>query len=128
MIVLDTHAWIWTAAAPEKLSPAARRAIDEADRIGVCPISCWEIGALTRKGRLALDRDVLLWVKQALALPRLELIPISPQIGVAAAQLGPEFPGDSADRLIFATAMIGKAVLVTKDARLSRAKPVECVW
>ena len=42
MIVLDTHAWIWWASDPGKLSSAARSAIDYSKSAGICPISCWE--------------------------------------------------------------------------------------
>ncbi len=128
MIVADTHAWVWFASSPDRLSPVARRAIDEADRIGVSPISCWEVATLVRKGRLALDRDVLLWTRQALALPRIELLPISPQVAVTAAEFDDEFPGDPADRLIAATALAFHSVLLTKDRRLGRTRRVSCLW
>ena len=39
MIVLDTHAWIFWRADPERLSAGAARAIDEADRVGISSIS-----------------------------------------------------------------------------------------
>jgi len=48
MIILDTHAWIWLVSEPEKLSKKAIEAIDYAIKIGVCPISCWEISTAER--------------------------------------------------------------------------------
>lgn len=61
MIVLDTHAWLWWVAAPERLSRVARHAIDDEHRIGVCTMSCWEVVMLERRGRLRLDRDPATW-------------------------------------------------------------------
>ena len=69
MILLDTHAWIWWVSQSPKLSAAAREAIENETKAGVAAISCWEVAMLTDKGRLKLDRDVGLWVEQALALP-----------------------------------------------------------
>ena len=39
MIVLDTHVWLWWVASPERLSAAAREAIDPADELRV-PAIC----------------------------------------------------------------------------------------
>ncbi len=80
------------------------------------------------KGRLELDRDVLVWIKQALALRAARLIPLSPEIAVAAAQLGDGFPGDPADRTIVASALQLRTELVTKDGRLRSAPVVRTVW
>ena len=97
MIVLDTHAWIWWAAGSGRLPAAARKTIEGSESVGVCAISLWEVAMLVAKGRLELDRNPLEWVKQALGLPRVELLPISPAIAIGAAALPSEFPGDPAD-------------------------------
>ena len=104
MIVLDTHVWVWWNSNPAKLSAAARKAIEEADQLGVSPISCWEVSMLVTKGRLGLDRDVQTWVREALAEETVQLIPISSEIAVAAGGLD-SFHGDPADRLIVATTL-----------------------
>ncbi|MBI3465771.1 MAG: type II toxin-antitoxin system VapC family toxin [Planctomycetes bacterium] len=128
MIVLDTHAWIWWVGNPKKLSQAARRSIADAREIAVAASSCWEIAMLVEKDRLELDRDVLVWIRQALALPKVIFAPLSPEIAVAAARLGDEFPGDPADRMIVATALDRKSTLVTKDRRLRSFQAVTTVW
>jgi PIN domain nuclease of toxin-antitoxin system len=128
VIALDTHAWIWWASNPQKLSVAARRSIVDARELYVASISCWEVAMLVAKGRLELDRDVLVWLRQALALPRMSLVPLSPEIAVAAANLGEDFPGDPADRMIVATALAQKAPLVTKDRRIRSYKPLAAIW
>jgi len=126
--VLDTHAWIWWAGASKKLSAKARRQIDESAKLGVSAISCWEVAMLVAKGRLELDRDVLTWIDQALALPRVELLPLTPRIAVGSVALGDDFQGDPADRIIVATARELDAKLVTRDGPIRDSKKVECVW
>jgi len=128
VIVLDTHAWIWSLAEPRKLSARARAAIDRADALGVCAISCWEVAMLVSKQRLRLDRDTLLWIRQALAVPRTELLALTPEVAVASSRLPDDFPGDPADRLIAASALENRAEVVSKDARLQGWGGLATIW
>lgn len=129
MIVLDTHAWLWWLADPARLSPTARQAIDETDAIGVSAISAWEVTMLVRKGRISLDRDVAAWVRQALAPARVVPQPLTAKIAVAAGELdGDGFPGDPADRFIYATARACRARLVTRDEALLRHDAHGTLW
>lgn len=129
MIVLDTHAWIWWVSEPQRLSSRARAVIEYAAEVGVSPISCWELSTKARLGRLRLDRDVAVWVKQALDRPRVTVAELTPAIAVRAGQLGRgEFHGDPADRLIVATAIELGAELITKDKRIRGYDAVRSVW
>ncbi len=128
MIVLDTHVWIWWVSAPRKLSPPARRAVQEAKELVVSAISLWEVAMLVAKSRLELDRDVGLWMRQALAAPGIRLAPLSTEIAVRSTSLGRDFHGDPADRLIVATALELDAALVTKDDRLRSWEGIVTVW
>jgi PIN domain nuclease of toxin-antitoxin system len=129
VILLDTHAWIWWAAeTPRRLSARARRAIADSPSVGVSAISTWEIAMLVSKGRLELDRDVLVWIRQALALPRVTLVPLTPEIAVRSTRLGDGFQGNPADRILVATARELGAALVTRDETLRRAEGVRTVW
>ena len=128
MIVLDTHAWIWWSAGSHRLSARARSAIEQADALGVCAISCWETAMLVARGRLQLDREALVFVRQALALPRVELLPLTPEAAVAAASFAAEFPGDPADRMIASTALEAGAPVVSKDARLKGLRGLKTIW
>jgi len=128
VIVLDTHAWIWWRADPRRLSTTATQAIAEADHIGLCSISVWELGTLVRRGRISLDRDVRHWVRQAVADPRVQVVPPDADVALAAALLDDAFPGDPADRLIYATARQTGVQLLSRDERIARFDPGRVVW
>ena len=129
MIVLDTHAWIWWMSAPERLSTSARATIAEASSIGVSTLSAWEIAMLTSRKRISLDREVSLWVRQALAEPRVEPLAPSAEVAVAAGLLDAKgFPGDPVDRLIYSTARALDAQLLTRDEAIRRFDPAMAVW
>jgi PIN domain nuclease of toxin-antitoxin system len=127
MIVLDTHVWIWWTNSPGTLSKRARAAIDAGGDLIVPAISCWEVAMLVAKRRLELDRDVLVWIRQALAQPRIEFAPLTPEIAVKSASLL-DFHGDPADRLIVATAIQHRALLLSKDERVRATELVDVVW
>jgi PIN domain nuclease of toxin-antitoxin system len=112
---------------PGQLGRAAMKRIQASERIGIAAVSCFEIAAAVAKGRIALDRDTVEWLQQALSAPRFELMPVTPAVAVKATMLG-RFHGDPADRLIVATAILESAVLVTKDQRIRRYEAVSTVW
>ena len=127
MIVLDTHVWLWWLTAPDRLSVAASDAIAAADSIGVSTISCWEVGMLSERGRITLDRPVGQWVRAALnADGRSVAIAPDERVAVDAATL--DLHGDPADRFIYATARTASARLVTRDQRLRQFDPTLTLW
>ena len=129
MIIIDTHIWIWLISDPEKLSERAVSAIEYSKIIGVCPISCWEISTKVTNGKLSLDRNIDVWVQQALARPRIKLIDMSAEIAVLAGKLGNEgLHGGPADRLIVATAIHHGADLVSKDRAIRSFSKVHSIW
>jgi PIN domain nuclease of toxin-antitoxin system len=129
LIVLDTHAWIWWVSEPDRLSAAARDAIDSIDAIGVATISSWEVAMLAEAGRIKLDRDVERWVSQALSDPRVQPLPLTSAVAVRAALLGRTgFHGDPADRIIYCTARAAGVELVTRDQALRAFDPRGTIW
>lgn len=130
MILLDTHALLWWRAGGERLSRRATRAIATPDTILISPVSFWETAMLLTKGRIALDRDIYQWVRDVLAEDHVRLAPLSAQAATTAGLLT-EFPGDPADRMLYATAGELDARLVTKDRALrdfSGPLEVTTVW
>jgi len=128
VIVLDTHAWIFFADDPKKLGKAAVRSIAKTDRLGLASVSLWEVALLVEKRRLSLDRDLLQWMNDALADPRLELLPLTPAVVAAAHQLRGALDGDPGDRIIAATTLVEGATLITKDVRITESGVVPVVW
>lgn len=122
MIALDTHVAVWWTQTPQLLSTAAAETIRGADRILIPAVVFWEVSLLVRKERLRLngDQPVGAWTQQVLAIPRVQEIPLTARIALAAdaADMHP----DPADRFIATTAHQLDAPLVTKD-RLLRDLP-----
>ena len=133
MILLDTHVLLWWQAGGERLSVRAAREIARADTVLVSPISCWEVTMLLAKGRIVLDRDVHAWVSDLFAAENIEPAELSPQAAVGAGLLASAgFPGDPADRFLYATARDLLVPLVTKDGGIRgyarRTGDVRTVW
>lgn len=121
LLLLDTHALVWSVENSPRLGSVAKAMINEAareDRIAVSAISPWEIALLVSKNRLSLRDDVMEWVRSALMRPGLRLVPLEPEIAVASTRLPFEMHGDQADRILVATARRLGAVLVTADETL----------
>ena len=115
-VVLDSHVIHWWSAEPERISADAARAIGEADELAVADISWFELAWLARHERIVDAIPVAAWLQQLAAQTR--TIPVSPAIAATAVGLPSSFPGDPADRLIYATAVENGWPLITKDRRL----------
>ena len=115
-VVLDSHVVHWWSAEPDRISPAAADAIAAADELAVADISWFELAWLADHDRITLSVPVDAWLR-GLA-DQLQTIPITPSIASRAVSLPSSFPGDPADRLIYATAVERGWKLVTKDRRL----------
>jgi len=127
VIVLDTHAWIWLVADPDRLGSRARATLAAERSKGIAAISCWEISMLVAHGRIELDRDPVTWMEESFQAEDIELLPLTPAVAAASTQFE-SFHGDPADRLIVATALTRGATLVTVDEKITKAKLVKTVW
>ncbi len=116
IVILDTHVVHWWSAEPERLSKAARQAVTGADELAVADISWFELAWLATHARILLTIPVSTWLQRLAAQVR--TLVITPAVAAAAVSLPASFPGDPADRLIYATAVEQGAQLVTKDRRL----------
>lgn len=118
-VLLDTHVLVWLAFADRSLGPRSRSLVDNAvkdESVFVSAISFFEIATLCRRGRLRLYEEVAAWRQRVLQRGILEE-PVTGQIGILAGELA-GLPGDPADRIIAATAMVRDATLVTADQRI----------
>lgn len=115
-VVLDSHVVHWWSAEPARISPVAAEAIAAADELAVADISWFELAWLAEHDRIALSVPLEAWLRGLAS--QLRTIPITPSIAGRAVSLRASFPGDPADRLIYATAIEQGWRLVTKDRRL----------
>lgn len=112
-VLLDTHVVHWWSAEPGQVSASARVALEHADDLAVAAISWYELAWLAEHDRIVVSVPVSSWLQGLSA--QLRTIPISPAIAHGAASLPASFPGDPADRLIYATAIEHDLQLVSKD-------------
>jgi len=112
-VLLDTHVVHWWSAEPQRVSGRAGDVLDEADELAVAAISWFELAWLARHERIAVTIPIRSWLSGLAAQVR--TIGLTPAIADTAVALPSSFPGDPADRLIFATAIEHGLRLVTKD-------------
>jgi PIN domain nuclease of toxin-antitoxin system len=117
-VLLDTHVVQWWSAEPQRLSRVATEVLSETDELAVAAISWFELAWLARHERIVVTLPVRSWLAQL--AEQIRTLGITPAIADAAVSLPSTFPGDPADRLIFATAVEHGMKLVTKDSRLGR--------
>lgn len=112
-VLLDTHVVHWWSAEPKRVSSSARKVLEGADELVVAAISWYELAWLARHERIAVTVPIRSWLEGLAS--QLRTIAVSPAVADTAAGLPASFPGDPADRLIYATAIEHGLDLVTKD-------------
>lgn len=117
-VLLDSHVVHWWSAEPDRLSRTATRTIEAADELAVASISWFELAWLAAHDRIVLALPTRSWLDGLAADVR--SVGTRPAIAATAVALPASFPGDPADRLIYATAIEHGWELVTKDRRLRR--------
>jgi PIN domain nuclease of toxin-antitoxin system len=115
-VVLDTHVLHWWAADTRRVSSVAAEAMTSATELVVADISWFELARLAQRERIVLTIPIGAWLQRLARLVR--TVPISVEIAASAASLPGTFPGDPADRLIFATAVENGWRLISKDQAL----------
>ena len=118
-ILLDTHVWLWTQEAQERLgSKSQGMLLNEDNTLFISSVSSLEIARLAWGGRLTLAGKLRTWVPEALQALHAETIPITHEIALAAYELPGEFHRDPADRMLVATAVVHDLTLMTADDRI----------
>ena len=117
-LLLDSLVVHWWSAEPDRLSANASRALADADELAVASITWFELAWLAARGRIVVTLPVRSWLEGLSAEVR--TVGTTPAVASTAVSLPPSFPGDPADRLIYATAIEHGWQLVTKDHRLRR--------
>jgi PIN domain nuclease of toxin-antitoxin system len=117
-LLVDSHVLQWWSAEPHRLSRQATEALAGCDEVAVASISWFELAWLAHHERITVDIPVLAWLTELASMVR--TVGTTPAIAAAAVALPSSFPGDPADRIIYATAIEQGWQLVTKDTALRR--------
>ncbi len=126
-LLLDTQAFIWGVATPERLSPRARRAMqDRANEVHVSAATAWEIAIKARTGKVAIAGDPQRFVPDEIAANSFSPLPITIHHALMVADL-PLIHRDPFDRLLIAQADLEDLTLVTSDAQIRRYG-VRTIW
>ena len=128
-VLLDTCAILWAVSAPERLSPHARRILeDSATEVFVSTISSAEIACACERDRIELDRHWKTWFRHYLGLNQWECRSIDLAVMEEAYSLSPPFHPDPADRIVVATARIHGLCVLTADRRILDYPHVDSQW
>lgn len=122
MILLDTHAVLWTTTDSHLIGHRFRAALETAWDEGSVAASCfvfWELALLQSKQRLEVaqpPRDI----RDKLLANGMTIIPVDDEIAIRSVELGASgFHSDPADRIITATAIVGGYQLATADEAIT---------
>lgn len=127
--MLDSHALLWLALAPARLSATAAKTIAGESERAISAITVQEVAYLHARGRVDLYKPVGSWFSDVLSAFEAVTLPATVAIALRAGSLDPgEFHGDPIDRLIYATAVEHDAQLISADDRLRRCDPSRVVW
>jgi PIN domain nuclease of toxin-antitoxin system len=129
VICLDTHALLWWALDPEKLSPLAAEKLDEMERAGgfASAISIWELGIKIKRGQLDIGLAIEEFARRLERSGAVELVPVDTTIWLRSLSLDWSHR-DPADRVIVATALETRVPLLTRDQVLVDFAGVDTLW
>lgn len=129
--VLDTHALIWAAISPNRLSSKARRLIsDPSNAVAVSAISFWEISLKHALGKLALTGCTPEDLPPAAQQMGFDLLPLDAETSASFHRLPRLGHKDPFDRMLIWQCIRQDAVLVSKDSALKEyaSLGLKSVW
>lgn len=125
----DTHALIWSFAAPKKLGSKAARVFETlggTSQVHVATVSLWEVAELYDLGRIRLPQGFSAWREALAAFPGIHVEPLLGEDIECARQLRTLL--DPFDRLIAGTALRLGVPLLSCDRRLAKERRLRVVW
>lgn len=128
LLLLDTHAFVWSVSSPAKLSERARAAIaDRTNSVVVSAASAWELATKARLGKM--PEAVVLVAQYERLVTELHAghLSISPTHALLAGDLEWDHR-DPFDRMLAVQSVHERAVLVTKDRALSDFALLRTLW
>ncbi len=119
-VLLDTHVFVWAIAYPERLSPLAKRVIENPENEVLLSVaSVWEMTVKVSLGKLTIPAPAIPFVQKQLVRQRIGLLAI--QLShLARLEKLPLDHRDPFDRLLVAQCLEEDATLITVDSQLRR--------
>ncbi len=125
-LLLDTHAFLWWAEQPERLSKLAFAACkDESNELFLSLASIWEIQIKVQFGKLKLDLPLADLVQEQQE-NMIRLLPIT-QSHIFELDALPSHHRDPFDRVLIAQSRVENLILLTTDAMIKQY-PVQTYW
>ena len=120
-LLLDTHIWIWSLFAPDKLTGTVTGHLESpANELWLSPISVWETLLLVERGRLKVRGQPAAVVNDMLKTGPFREAPVTHAVAMHSRRV--QLPHDDpADRFLAATAVVYDLTLVTADDRMLNA-------
>lgn len=125
--LLDTHAFIWMASSPEKLSAKARDVIlDESNELWLSTASLWEMQIKCDLGKLTIELPLNeLWEKAGSAND-MALLKIEPSHIWRLASL-PHIHKDPFDRMLVCQAQCEDLIMISRDGHIPKYD-IQTLW
>ena len=126
-VLLDTQAWLWMLAAPERFTPATRKLLTKsANELLLSAASAWEIAIKHGLGKLRLPDTPERAVPELMARTGVVPLPVLHRHALRVATLPPKHR-DPFDRLLVAQALIEDLAILTGDRtfRLYEGRVIE---
>jgi len=126
-LLLDSHALLFAAASPEKLTSNTRQLLrSERTEVYISVATIWELLMKARKGKLHLGGDPESELRLYCRMLRATILPIIAQHAYLAVALD-AIHKDPFDRMLIAQAKFEDLSLVTADAKV-REYGVKVIW
>lgn len=117
-LLLDTHILLWSLLEPSKLTDAVAKELDrQANELWISPISTWETMILIEKGRVIVDSNPEVWLREVFKTIPFKEAPINHEVAIRSRTLSLPHQ-DPGDRFLAAAAVVYDLTLVTADERL----------
>jgi PIN domain nuclease of toxin-antitoxin system len=117
-LLLDTHAFLWSASEPERFSQRTRAAIeDSSNEVFVSAAVAWEITVKHAVGKLEIPGDPTIYVPARIRTLGFKSLPIVQEHALAVYKL-PRHHRDPFDRIMVAQAQVEGLTFVTSNSEI----------
>lgn len=126
MFLLDTCCFLWLVADPDRLSAAARKAIQSGEVCYLSSVSVLELGIKHATGKLILDGHPHIAIPAIRERHLLQSLAFTEEAASRIGQL-PSIHRDPFDRMLVCQAIEEGLTIITSDQEIHRY-PVRCLW